>query len=65
MRKQLTVMQLREALARLPDDCMVEVNAVGNLSVSTAQDDCYLGYVDFRDGRVELLAEAQRDVPDR
>ena len=44
--KWLTVAQLRKVLSELPDNALVQPNAVGNLMVN-ADDGRYLGFIDF------------------
>jgi hypothetical protein len=62
MRKQLTVERLRELLAMLPDDCLVEVNAVGNLYIERAGES--YGYVDFLlNGSIERYEPDTGETP--
>jgi hypothetical protein len=54
-----TLKSLKEALSKLPEDCLISSNAVGNLSVhlrDTESSDFvteYIGYIDF--GNWEII----------
>jgi hypothetical protein len=52
MRKRVTKEQLIEALSRIPDGYIVEVNTVGNLMITNPKG-CYMGFVDFLTNKTE------------
>ena len=54
-RKQISVKRLTELLGELPPDALVEVNRVGNLLVTRA-DDTRVAFVDFNSEAVEPMA---------
>ena len=62
-RKTIAAGRLFALLVQLPEDAVVQVNAVGNLTVLNAACTAYLGYIDLANETVWLEGEdGPRDV---